>query len=158
MALRGVELIGLEQAQELQRLYGFFDLGYDGLPTPGWAKRNLRFLRLPEGLRCAFFPTVWVRRVYVNRRMADAIEKVLLEICARFTPQFRSINGLDQFVKCYCFGDGSAPNLFWYGAAWRLSEQVGGPALEDARQIFVRHGFTHAWTTDKNRLRDFEFW
>jgi hypothetical protein len=157
--MRAVQLAkATDQIVEMESLYGPFDLDFDGLPTPGWVSRNLRRLRLPEGLRLAFFPDAWVRRVYVNRRVSDALEKALMEICARFTPQFRSINGLDQFVKCYCFGEGTSPNLFWYGGAWRLSEQVGGPALEDARQIFVRHGFTHAWTTDKNRLRDFEFW
>jgi hypothetical protein len=109
----------------------------------------------PKACAWRFFPMFGFGE---SMSIGDALERVLLEMCAHFTPQFRSINGLDQFVKCYCFGEGTGPNLFWYGGAWRLSEQVGGPALEDARKIFVRHGFTHAWATDKNRLRDFEFY
>jgi hypothetical protein len=139
---------------ELESVYGLIDLGPDGVPRETWEARQLYNLRLEAPLQSPWFPKFWYRRVRVNRRMADAISAVLHEINARYTPEFRANNGLDQFLKCYCFGNGMEPSLFWYGAAWRLSPQVGGSVLADTSKIFTRHGFSIAL----GGQRDFEYW
>jgi hypothetical protein len=157
--MRNIELAPVtEHVAEIKTLYGLFSLAPDGRPREVWENRNLRNLRLEAPLRSPWFPEFWFNRIKVNRRMNEAIARVLHEINVRWTPEARAAHGLDQFVKCYCFGDGEAPSLFWYGAAWRLSDQVGGEVLADAVKIFTKHGFTHAYTYDKKRLRDFEYW
>ena len=140
--------------KDMELLYGQFDIGLDGQPTETWQNRNLKRLRLPEMLQHAFFPQVYLLKVVVNRRMVAPLERVYLDICNRWTESERKAYGLNQFVKCYCFGDGSAPSLFWYGAAWELSGQVSGEPLTETVKLFQKQGFTH----DRKRLRVFEYW
>jgi len=139
---------------QMEAVYGKFDLGPDGRPTPTWEGRNLKRLRLPEMLEHVFFPGCCLLKVTVNRRMMGALERAYAEICVRWTPEARRAHGLNRFVKCYCFGEGNAPNLFWYGAAWQLASAVNGEVLDEATEIFKRHGFKH----DGRRLRVFEYW
>lgn len=147
-----------EQVAEMQALYGVFDIGLDGRPTALWEARNLKRWRSPEMFQLAFFPDVYVAKTVVNRRMLGPLALAYEEITARWTAEARAAYGLNQFVKCYLFGDGSAPSLHWYGAAWELSPQVGGEILSEVIKIFTRHGFTYCGTTDKKRIRTFEFW
>lgn len=147
-----------EEIKEMEHLYGKFSLGIDGCPSVPWQRRNLRFMRLDWPLQLAFFPEAWVHRIWVNHRMVGPLGRVLAEINARWTPEAKAAYGLDQFVKCYCFGEGAAPSLFWYGAAWQLSEQVGGEVLSEVVKVFTRNGFTHGGATDKKRIRTFEYW
>jgi hypothetical protein len=148
-----------EGVAELESLYGTFDIDLCGLPTQGWQNRNLKRFKAPEMLQHAFFPQVYIARVLVNRRMLGPIERVYQEIVTRWPIEARKAYGLNQFVKCYCFGDGSGPNLFWYGAAWELSPLVNGEILGEVATIFRRHGFTHAYGSDKKlRARIFEYW
>jgi len=143
---------------EMQKLYGEFDIGLDGRPTMLWEARNLKKWRSPAMLQMAFFPDCYAAKVWVNRRIFGPLAQAYEEICARWTTEARAAYGLNQFCKCYSFGDGDAPSLFWYGAAWRLSQQVGGEALAEVVKVFTRHGFTHCGSMDKRRVRDFEFW
>jgi hypothetical protein len=143
---------------EMQALYGTFDIGLDGRPTALWEARNLKRWRTPEMFQLAFFPDVYVAKTVVNRRIFGPLALCYEEITARWTAEARAAYGLNQFVKCYSFGDGDAPTLFWYGAAWRLSPQVGGEVLAEVVKVFTRHGFTHCGVIDKKRPRDFEFW
>jgi hypothetical protein len=143
---------------EMEALYGRFDIGLDGLPTPSWVARNLKKFKPGQMFQHAFMPDVWVNGVLVNRLIVGALHQVYAEIGARWTLEARTAYGLTQYVKCYCFGDGDKPNLFWYGAAWRLRQQVGGEALSEVIKVFTRHGFTYCGSTDKKRLRDFEMW
>ena|SRR5215469_3843466 len=153
--MRNAELAPVsDQVADMQLLYGAFDIGLDGRPTPTWENRNLKGLRLPEMLQHAFFPQVYIAKVTVNRRMMGPLERAYLDICGRWSEAERKAYGLNQFVKCYCFGDGAAPSLFWYGAAWELAPQVNGEALSEAVKIFQKQGFTH----DRKRLRIFEYW
>src|SRR6267378_1790512 len=145
-----------ERVGEMQAAYGAFDISLDGVPTPVWLARNLQKWRSPEMFQLAFFPDVYVKKVLVNRRIFGPLDLTYEEITARWTTEARAAYGLNQFVKCYSFGDGEAPSLFWYGAAWRLSPQVGGEVLSEVCKIFTRHGFTHCGVTDKRRVRDFE--
>jgi hypothetical protein len=147
-----------EAIPEMEKLYGRFDIGLDGRPTMLWEARNLKKWRSPEMFQLAFFPDVYVTKTLVNRRIFGPLPLVYEEIMARWTTEARQAYGLNQFVKCYNFGDGNAPSLFWYGAAWRLSPQVGGEVLGEVIKIFTRHGFTYCGTTDKRRIRDFEYW
>jgi hypothetical protein len=157
--MKRVELASVtDRVAELRTLYGNFDLGPDGRPPETWERKNLKSLRLERQLRSPWFPDFWFYRVLVNRRMVEPISAVLREINVRWTPEAQEAHGLNQFVKCYCFGDGLAPSLFWYGAAWRLSEQVGGETLSEVSKVFTRHGFTQVGLTDKRRVRDFEYW
>lgn len=158
-SMRNVSLLGVtEQVAEMEAAYGTFDIGLDGRPTPLWEGRNLKRLRFPVMMEHAFFPGVYLAKVRVNRRVFGPLERIYSEILARWTLEAQRAYGLDQFVKCYCFGDGLVPNLFWYGGAWELSTAVHGDVLSDVIKIFTRHGFTHAYTTDKKKLRTFEFW
>src|SRR5215472_9630571 len=143
-----------DQVGDMELLYGQFDLGLEGRPTPAWENRNLKRLRLPEMLQSAFFPEVYLLKVVVNRRMMAALERVYLDICTHWSESERKAYGLNQFVKCYCFGDGAVPNLFWYGAAWELSKQVVGEQLTETVKIFQKQGFTY----DRKRLHIFEYW
>ena len=153
--MRNAELAPVDvQVREMEALYGTFDIGLDGLPTSVWVNRNLKWVRLPEMLQHAFFPDIYLRKVHVNTRMAGPLQRVYVDILQRFSQEDRRIFGLSQFVKGYCFGDGSAPNLFWYGAAWELSAQVNGEALTEVVKLFQKQGFTH----DRKRLRIFEYW
>jgi hypothetical protein len=153
--MRNVDLaLAGERITELEALYGKFDIGLEGRPTPTWEARNLKRLRLPEMLQHVFFPNVYLARVTVNRRMMGPIERVYLDICSGWTERERAAYGLNQFVKCYCFGDGNGPSLFWYGAAWELSGQVNGEILTEAIKLFQKQGFSH----DRKRLRTFEYW
>jgi hypothetical protein len=147
-----------EAVPEMEELYGQFDLGLDGVPNTLWESRNLKKWRPPEMLQHAFFPQMYIPKVRVNRRIFGPIGLVYEEIAARWTAEARKAYGLNQFVKCYCFGDGPGPNLFWYGGAWRLSPQVGGEVLGEVIKVFTRHGFTYCGALDKRRLRDFEMW
>jgi hypothetical protein len=147
-----------ETVGEMELLYGKFDISLDGRPTVLWEARNLRKWRSPEMFQLAFFPDCYVTKTVVNRRIFGPLAQAYEEITARWTPESRRAYGLNQFVKCYCFGDASTPNLHWYGAAWELSSQVGGEVLSEVIKIFTRHGFTHCGATDKKRIRTFEFW
>jgi hypothetical protein len=142
----------------MELLYDKFDIGLDGRPSVAWERRNLKLHRLDEPLKHAFFPDVFVYKTWVNRRMTAALGQVMREINMRWTAEARSAYGLDQFVKCYCFGDGESPNLHWYAAAWTLSPQVSGEALTEAVKVFTRHGFTYCGAADKKRIRTFEYW
>ena len=144
--------------KEMEALYGTFDLGLDGAPNALWESRNLKKFRPPEMLQHAFFPEMYIVKVRVNRRMFGPIALAYEEIAARWTLEARKAHGLNQFVKCYCFGDGSGPNLFWYGGAWELSPQLGGETLGEVVKIFTRHGFTHAYASDKRKIRTLEYW
>jgi hypothetical protein len=139
---------------EMETLYDRFDLDLYGRPTVGWENRCLRKWRPPEMLESAFFPGYYLAKVLVNKRLLGPLEQVYNEIVMRWTLEARRAHGLNQFVKCYAFGDGDKPNLFWYGAAWELSPQVNGEELTEVVKIFTRNGFTH----DRKRLRIFEYW
>jgi hypothetical protein len=156
--MRAVKLNAkVEHLSDMNTLYGPFDLDVNsGRPTSQWEGRNLHSLRLPFPLRSAYFPDFWVKRVQVNRRAANALRLVFDEFRASYTIEALSRNGLDQFVRCYCFGD-SAPSLFWYGAAWELSPQVSGEVMTDAIKVFSRHGWTYCGL-NRARIREFEFW
>lgn len=156
--MRLANLIPIPETQEMESLYGKFDLQLDGKPTPLWERRNLKLHRLDEPLRHAFFPDVWVHKILVNRRVTAALGQVMREINVRWTREAREAYGLNQFLKCYCFGDGDRPNLFWYAGAWQLSQQVGGEVLLEVAKVFSRHGFTYCGASDKRRIREFEFW
>lgn len=147
-----------DRVKEIQSLYGQFALGPDGRPPETWERRNLKSLRLERPLKSPWFPEFSYLRILVNRRMQDSIAGVLHELNTRYEPEFQAAHGLDQFVKCYCFGDGTHPTLFWYGAAWRLSEQVSGETLSEVGKVFTKYGFTSVGLGDKRRLRDFEYW
>ena len=149
----------VEHLAEMTQLYGVFDLDINtARPTPQWEKRNLHSLRLPFPLQSAYFPNFWLKRVLVNRRAAEALSRTFAEIIETFSPEAREAHGLNQFVRCYAFGGGKEPNLFWYGAGWELSSQVGGEALSKAVQIFQKHGWTYCWIKDKHRIRELEYW
>jgi hypothetical protein len=156
--MRQIELTPkVEHLAEMTKLYGLFDLDVStARPTIQWEKRNLHLLRLPFDLQSAYFPEFWLKRVLVNRRTAEALLRVLKEMSELWTPAALSAYGLNQFVRCYSFG-GKEPNLFWYGAAWELSGQVGGEVLSEAVKIFQRHGWTYCWLADKHRIREFEY-
>jgi hypothetical protein len=148
----------VKEATHIQTLYGSIDFSNEGRPKESWERRNLRTLRLDHPLKSPWFPDFWFHRIIVNRRIYDPLARVLGEINARWLPEARDAHGLSHFVKCYCFGDGEGPSLFWWGAAYRLSPAVGGEPLSEVIKIFTRHGFTHAGLSDKRRIRDFEFW
>jgi hypothetical protein len=143
-----------ELIRQMEAVYGRFDLGPEGYPTPGWENRNLRSLRLPEMLVSEHFKGACLIKVRINRRMMGALQRTYLEICTRWQPGERAAHGLNRFVKCYAFGDGGAPNLFWYGAAWELSPSVAGAELDEVIQMFRQQGFKH----DRKRLRVLEYW
>ena len=148
----------IDHLDQMNELYGIFDLDVNtGRPTPQWEHRNLHSLRLPFALRSAFFPDFWVKRIQVNRRAAGALSSVLAELAATYTLESLSKNGLDQFIRCYAFGD-SSPSLFWFGAGWELSPQVPGETLTAVIKVFSRHGWTYAGLNDRSRTREFEFW
>jgi hypothetical protein len=148
----------IDRLEDMNSLFGLFDLDVNtGRPTSAWEGRNLHSLRLPFPLRSAYFPEFWVKRVQVNRRAADALHNVFMELRARHTIEALAKTGLDQFVRCYCFGD-SAPSLFWYGAAWELSPQVSGEELTSTIKIFSRHGWAYCGLENKSRAREFEYW
>jgi hypothetical protein len=147
-----------EEISEMELVYGKFDLQLDGRPTVQWEGRNLKLCRFDEPLRHAFFPEVFVYKVLVNRRMLAPLGVVLREINLRWNRKERDAHGLNQFVKCYCFGDGDRPSLHWLGAAWELSPQVGGEVLTEVVKLFTRRGFTHGGAGNKPRIRTFEYW
>lgn len=143
-----------ETVMQMEAVYGKFDLGLDGCPTPVWENRNIKRFRPPEMMQHAFFPDIFLNRIRVNRHMVAALERAYAEIYQSWSREARVAHGLNQYVKCYCFGDGRGPNLFWYGGAWELSPLVVGETLARAVDIFGRHGFKH----DSKRLRTFEYW
>lgn len=157
--MRAIELNSkVPHLSEMNQAYGRFDLDVNtGVPTPVWERRNLQHLRLDYPLKNAFFPEFWHRRVTVNRRAAGALGNVLRELAVRYTPEAMNAHGLDQFVRCYCFGGGD-PSLFWFGGGWELSPQVVGEVLAETIKVFVKHGWTYCGVSDKKRLREFEFW
>src|SRR4029077_5381798 len=157
--MRQVELNPkIEHLAEINQLYGLFDLDINtGRPTVMWEKRNLHALRLPFDLQSAYFPGLWFKRVQVNNRAAEALNRVFQEIADSWTPEAREAHGLDQFIRCYSFGSGE-PSLFWFGAAWELSPQVNGETLSEAIKIFQKYGWTYCWIRDKRRIREFEYW
>jgi hypothetical protein len=147
-----------EAIQQLEALYGKFDLRADGSgPTQGWEGRNLREYSLERRLRFFWAPGSYLTKIRINKRMAGAITQVLGEINARWDPRLAEKENLDVFVRSYCFGCDSGPNPFWYGAGWRLSQLVTGVALEETIKIFTRHGFTWAGATEKRLPRDFYY-
>lgn len=159
--MRFVELAPVsDKVAEMQKLYGAFDLGLDGLPNGSWEGRNIKRWQPPgrEMLQHAYFPQVYLSKIRVHRVIWKPLGDVYAEIVTRWSLEYRKANALDHFVKCYCFGDGAAPNLFWYGAAWELSPQLAGEPLAEAIKIFVRNGFSHAYTEDKRKLRTLEYW
>jgi hypothetical protein len=157
--MRNVSLAPVsDKVVEMEKLYGPFEIGFDGVPNTAWEGYHLRKLPLPESLQLAFFPAMWLRELRCNRRMLGALEGALLEVKKTWPLAAREAHGLNQFVKCYCFGDGDSPNLHWYGAAWQLSPKVGGEILTEAIKIFTRHGFTWMGQEDKKRIRSFEYW
>jgi hypothetical protein len=147
-----------ESVGEMERLYGRFDLGLDGRPTPAWEARNLKMWRLPEMFELEFFPGVYITKVLINRKLFAHLPLVYEQIMARWNTEARKAHGLSRFSKCYAFGSGDLPTLFWYGGSWRLSQQVGGEVLGEVVKIFCAHGFTWCGATDKRRIRDFEMW
>jgi hypothetical protein len=157
--MRQVELNSrIEHLQEINTLFGLFDLDINtGRPTDAWEARNLHSLRLPFPLQSAYFPGFWLKRVQVNRRAAEALLRVLQEMETIWTPEARDAYGLNQFVRCYQFG-GKQPDLFWYGAGWELSPQVGGEVLSEVITLWQKHGWTYCWIRDKRRIREFEYW
>lgn len=157
--MRAVELNPkVENLAEMTRLYGPFDLDVNSArPTPQWEGRNLHRLRLPFPMHSVHFPGFWVRRIPVNHRAADALHNVLSEFAATYTVEALAKNGLDRFVRCYCFGD-SNPSLFWYGAAWELSPIVQTEVLTDAIRVFGRHGWTYCGLDNRSRKLEFEYW
>jgi hypothetical protein len=154
--MRNVELVETTSAvREMEAIYGYFDLDINtGRPTTAWENRNLKSIRLPEGLEHQFFNGFYLLRVQVNRRMMGALERVYLEINKRWSAEARRAHGLNRFVRCYSFGEGDTANLFWYGAAWELSAAVNGEILAEAIELFKQYGFKH----DKRKLRIFEYW
>lgn len=157
--MRQVELVPkVEHLAEMKLHYGMFDLDLNsGRPTSAWEHRNLHLLRLGFPLRHAYFPDFWLKRIQVNQRAVDALAKVLKQIGETWSPEALEAYGLNQFVRCYSFGDGE-PSLFWFGAGWQLSPQVGGEILSEAIKIFQQHGWTYCWIRDKRRIREFEYW
>lgn len=147
-----------DSVKQMEQLYGEFDIGLDGSPNGLWQARNLKMWKPPQMLQSAFFPQVYLARIRVNRRIAGPLERAYLEIATRWTKEAQEAYGLNRFVKCYCFGDGHAPNLFWWGAAWELSQQLGGEPLAEVVKVFTRNGFTHAYTADKRKPRTLEYW
>jgi hypothetical protein len=86
--------------------------------------------------------------------MKTALSTAFRELGLRWTREAKEAHGINQFAKCYCFGDGAKPNLHWYGAAWELSPALGGGELDDTIAIFIKAGFTY----DRKRLRTLEYW
>lgn len=158
--MRFVEMAPVsDKVREMQKVYGTFDLDLQGRPNGSWEGRNIKIWHTGrEMLQHAFFPDIYLNRIRVHRAIWKPLGDVYKEIVTRWSPEYRRANGLDQFVKCYCFGDGTGPNLFWYGAAWELSPQVAGEVLTDVIKVFLRNGFTHAYTEDKRKLRTLEYW
>jgi hypothetical protein len=154
MRVEGLDLIKPEIAQRIEDLYGALSIGPDGQPLDTWEHRNIRKIRLGIALRHSAFPNCCLRFVPVNRRMAPALINVYSEAAVRWTVEFQEAHGLTFFQKCYCFGDGDAPNLFWYGAAWQLPMALKGETLREMVKIFVRNGFT---PRDDNE-RILEYW
>jgi hypothetical protein len=142
----------------MESLYGPFEITFEGVPALGWENYNLRKFQLPETLQLAYFPDAYLRFVRCNRRMIGALGGALSELVKTWSVEARAAHGLNQFVKCYCFGDGAGPNMHWYGAAWELSPRVGGEVLTEAIKIFTRNGFTWSGQEDKKRIRSFEYW
>ena len=157
--MRAVKLNAkVDHLDQMNELYGPFDLDVNtGRPTPQWEGRNLHNLRLPFPLHSQFFPDFWVRRIKVNHRASDALHNVLAELRTSYTIEALAKNGLDRYVRCYCFGD-STPTLFWYGAAWELSPMVTGDTLTDTIKIFGRHGWTYCGLENRARSREFEYY
>jgi hypothetical protein len=157
--MRNVELIpDIERLADMTQLYGRFDLDINtGCPTESWERRYLFHLRLEYPLQSTWFPEFWYKRVRVNRRAAESLNRILHDLRVFFGPEEIEKQGLNQFVRCYNFG-GKIPSLFWYGAAWELSPKVGGDALAQTTKIFLQHGWTYAGLEDRKRLREFEYW
>jgi len=154
--MRNISLVGsTDLVRQMEAVYGTFDIGLDGLPTPAWEGRNIKAMRMPENLEHQYFDGVFLHRVRVNRRMVGALERVYLEINKLWSLEARRAHGLSRFVKCYCFGEGEGPSLFWYGGAWELSPRVSGETLDAAIELFKQHGFKH---DRKRQLRVFEYW
>jgi hypothetical protein len=148
----------IERAAEITALYGPFDLdAMTGRPTEHWERRNLYKLRLPFALRHVYFPEFWLRRCWINKRASESMIGVLDQMAAQWTLEALSAYGLDQFVRCYSFGS-KTPDLFWYGAGWELSPEVGGETLGEMIKIFARHGWTYCGLNDKKRIREFEYY
>jgi hypothetical protein len=143
---------------ELVALYGEFDIGMDGQPRPGWLGRTLVPLRLQPRLQHYLFPDVYLTRILVNRRMVAPLAKVLEEFEKRWTYPERIENGLIQFVKCYCFGDGPVPQPSWWGASYHLSPKVDKVTLEQAIPFFTKAGFTWGGTLARKDERRFDYY
>ena len=155
--MRNVQIAELNDSiREAQQLYGHFDIGLDGLPTPTWVGRNLCWCRFDSPLRHAYFPEIFVYKAQVNHRMRAALLRALRGVEEHWTAQELEQHGLLRFVKAYCFGDGWSPNLHWYGAAWELPSSLNPEHIEEMTQIFIRAGFSRC--RDKKRIRTLEYW
>lgn len=157
--MKNIQLISrIERLTEMTSIYGQFDLDINtGRPTTQWERRNLHSFRLPFPVKACWFEDFWMRRVQVNRRASEALNRVFQDLILTYEPEYMKAHGLDQFVRCYAFG-ASEPSLFWYGAGWELSPQVNGETLVEVVKIFVRNGWTYCGATDKKRSREFEYW
>lgn len=132
-----------KEVADLVAIYGEFDLGLDGLPRSTWIGKHLVPFHLGRNrLQHYLFPEVYLHSFLVNRRMFPQLAKVFEEIENNWTPTDRTTNGLGQFVKCWCFGEGDRPTPTWWGASYTLSPNVGPELLEEVTKLFVRHGFT----------------
>ena len=156
LTMRVMELgiVKPELAGRLQLCYGVFSLGPDGRPLNTWEARNIRKVSLAVPMQTEAFPGIVLRWVLVNRRMLPAIQGVYGDIASRWGRDMQISTALANFVKCYCFGDGETPNLFWYGAAWQLSSKVHKEILRDVTKIFIKHGFS----LQDGHDRIFEYW
>jgi hypothetical protein len=154
MRVEGLELVKPEIAKRIEELYGPLSIGPDGQILDTWIHRNIRKVRLGVSFRHSAFLHCHLRFVPVNRRMVRAITSVYQEVAIRWTLEAQEKSGITIFQKCFCFGDGDAPNLFWYAAAWQLPMVLKGEILREMVKIFVRHGFT---PRDDNE-RVLEYW
>jgi hypothetical protein len=145
-------------AAELERHFGAFDIGMDGQPRPGWIGRTLVPLLLKTRLQHYYFPSVYLTRILVNRRMAPHLAQVLEQMEKRWNYQERENNGLNQFVKCYCFGDGLEPTPVWWGSAYYLSPKVSEATIKEVLRFFTKAGFSWGGTLEPKDIRRFDYY
>lgn len=127
-----------------QKLYGTFDLDFGtGKPSSEWEIRNIALVSV--NLNSYWFPDFFHRSIQVNRRCAQALLGAYEILIARFDHQYRNSTGINDFVRCYCFGHGE-PNLFWWGGAWELSPRLTNDNLKEMIKIFQSVGWTQAGT------------
>jgi len=147
-----------KDTEELVSLYGEIDMGPDGFPRAQWVGRTLVPLRLNPRLQYYLFPEVYLTRILVNRRMAPALAHVLEGIQRQWTYPETVENGLNQFVKCYSFGDGRAPQPCWWGASYWLSPKVQEDTIASVMKLFTKAGFTWGGTFTRKDERRFDYY